>query len=51
MATILANIIASEEERAELEHLVEVLGDDRAQHAAEDHALTTLLKDVQREAA
>lgn len=50
MATILANIIAAEEERSELEHLVEVLGNDDAQHAAEGHALPTFVRETQKEA-
>jgi hypothetical protein len=35
-------------EEMELEHLVEVLGDDVAQEAAERHALPRLVHEVQR---
>lgn len=39
--------IAETEERTELETLVEVLGNDEAQHAAEEHDLYHLVESVQ----
>jgi hypothetical protein len=39
----------ADDERAELEFLVEVLGNEEAQHAAEDHNLRSLVVEVQRE--
>lgn len=38
-------------EEMELEHLVEVLGDDTAQEAAERHRLSGLVYEVQKKAA
>jgi hypothetical protein len=43
----IAEIAMAQEERSELETLVEVLGTERAQHAAEDHELYVLVLDVQ----
>lgn len=46
-----SEIVENAREEMELEHLVEVLGDDTAQEAAERHALPGLVYETQREAA
>jgi hypothetical protein len=43
----IADVITAQEERSELETLVEVLGTEEAQHAAEEHALYVLVLDAQ----